>query len=147
MSRTLTGYPWPLWWDCNSFEVHPAFPICTWDRLKDPPCDPERDKVVKKKKKRETIGISLIQIQNKTETVKQKQHLNCSCQTAQKKKVTLNLMTYPLVITAPNISIWVCVSLQWLYPQRRQTAAVWRRVRREVTVNPPLGQKNSSSLK
>lgn len=100
----------------------------------------------------------MLQLQNKTKTVKQKQHLNCRCQSSQKKKeVTLNLMTYPQVMTAPDVSIFrlsllslrvfVCVSLQWLYPQRRQTAAVWRRIRRRGTVNLPQGQRNSSSLK
>lgn len=66
-------------------------------------------------------------------------------------------MTYPRVRTAPNVSIirlsllslrvFVCMSLQWLYPQRRQTGAVCRRRRRRGTVNLPQGQRNISSLK
>lgn len=43
--------------------------------------------------------------------------------------------------------IFICVSLQWLYPQRRQTAAVWRRRCRRGTANLPQGHRNSSSLK
>lgn len=72
-------------------------------------------------------------------------------------QVTIMVTTCPQVMAAPNISsfrlpllslrVFVCVLLQWLYPQRRQAAAVWRKRRRRGTANLPQGQRNSSSLK
>lgn len=46
-----------------------------------------------------------------------------------------------------SLCVFDCVSLQWLYPQRRQTAALWKRKRRRGTVNLPPRQRNRSSLK